>query len=434
MDTIDVSQLQQSCEDQATTMIFCYFFGWSLAFWSVGHPQLMQAANMKTDTSASAVAVAAMNTNTNTTTTSPDRDTDTDTEHYQNENDTAITADDERDSNKDHVFSFAKALCNALKQTVTSTGSIAMVAGFLTACVPPLQDAVFDAGGALRFLGAALESLGQASSPISTMVVAASMVPIPVVTPEPAADAAAVRVRREEIEMTSSGNEWNKTPQHTNALEDQDREQSDENPIMSDPNFGPHQPRQQPPNDEQQKQPYRRRLCRAVTRRSIRILQAATRSTPEMRRLHVWFVLSRLVLSPAFVVGAIVGLDCGTNVLSSVPPLAKLVVIVNASLPGALVVVVLLKSNPDLAETAAAVAKGKCSRCIHYIYRYINLVAPSPSVNHLTRRPYPLSNSYPILSCRSVFAELSLVDSHDFGLDGGRIMDYRSGRERPVLL
>jgi hypothetical protein len=79
-----------------------------------------------------------------------------------------------------------------------------------------------------------------------------------------------------------------------------------------------------------------------------------------MRRLHVWFVLSRLVLSPALVVGAIVGLDCGTNVLSSVPPLAKLVVIVNASLPGALVVVVLLKSNPDLAETAAAVAKGKC--------------------------------------------------------------------------
>jgi cytochrome bd-type quinol oxidase subunit 2 len=75
-----------------------------------------------------------------------------------------------------------------------------------------------------------------------------------------------------------------------------------------------------------------------------------------MRRLHIWFVLSRLILSPAVVVATVVGLDCG-GLLGSVPALAKLVVIVNSALPGALVVVVLLKSSSDLAETASAVAR-----------------------------------------------------------------------------
>ena len=55
---------------------------------------------------------------------------------------------------------------------------------------------------------------------------------------------------------------------------------------------------------------------------------------------------------------AIVGLDCsGVLASSGVPDLAKLVLIVNSSVPGALIVVVLLKSNPDLHETAGVVAK-----------------------------------------------------------------------------
>jgi predicted permease len=349
--TIDVSELQQSCEDQATTMIFCYFFSWSLAFWSFGHPQLMQAANMKTETVATTTNQSPISIDASAPVASASPDTDTVPEHCKNEND--MEDQDSQPASHDDIgdhtaeessndrFSFAKVLWNALKQTATSPGFIAMVAGFLTACVPPLQGALFDPGGALRFLGAALEALGQASSPISTIVVAASMVPLPV-TPEPP-------VSREEV-VESSCNELHESPQ--NAQEDQEPA---ENPIMSDPNFGPYQRRPHPHD-----QPYRRRLSRAVSASSRRLYQAATRSTPEMRRLHVWFVLSRLVLSPALVVAGILGLDCGTNVLSSVPPLAKLVVIVNASLPGALVVVVLLKSNPDLAETAAAVAKGKC--------------------------------------------------------------------------
>lgn len=89
----------------------------------------------------------------------------------------------------------------------------------------------------------------------------------------------------------------------------------------------------------------------------MRMIQAVPRSPPEMMRLHVWFCLSRLVLTPAFVVALILALDCSSELLSGVPNLAKLVIIVNAALPGALIVIVLLKSNEEMAETAAAVAK-----------------------------------------------------------------------------
>jgi hypothetical protein len=82
------------------------------------------------------------------------------------------------------------------------------------------------------------------------------------------------------------------------------------------------------------------------------------RSTPEMRRLHLWFNISRLLVTPAVIVGLILAFDCtSSGVLNNVPNLAKLVIIVNSALPGALIVVVLLKSNDECADTAAAVSK-----------------------------------------------------------------------------
>jgi hypothetical protein len=95
-----------------------------------------------------------------------------------------------------------------------------------------------------------------------------------------------------------------------------------------------------------------------VRRQSARLVEVLPlRSSPEQRRLLTWFTLSRLILAPAVVIGLIVTLDCATAVLSSVPPLAKLVVIFNASVPGALIVVVLLKAQPHLGDTAAAISK-----------------------------------------------------------------------------
>ena len=89
----------------------------------------------------------------------------------------------------------------------------------------------------------------------------------------------------------------------------------------------------------------------------MRVIKAMPRSKPEMIRLHLWFCLSTLVLNPAAIVGLVLALDCSGNLLSGVPSLAKLVLIINSALPGALIVIVLLKSREDMSETAAVVAK-----------------------------------------------------------------------------
>ena len=189
----------------------------------------------------------------------------------------------------------------AIKQTTTSPGFVAMVLAFITACIPPLQSALFEPGGALRFFGSAMEALGTASSPISTIVVAASLVPA---TPLLLQD------------NTNSDNDQHNTPaDETDDDEQQSSPIIDERPGMTDPNFGPYQrPR------------HRRRgrrdsrfsgLRQSMRSSSMRILQAIPRSTPEMRRLHLWFNISRLFVTPAVIVGLILAFDCtSSNVLS----------------------------------------------------------------------------------------------------------------------
>jgi predicted permease len=248
---------------------------------------------------------------------------------FQEGRDDQITEEPRRDERTGSTTgfelpSFLYNFCKALKQTFTSPGFLAMVAGFITACIPPLQQALFDSNGSLRFLGPAVETLGLSSPAVSIMVVAASLVrPSPPLLIE-----------------QSTISEEESIPE--------------ENPLMSDPNFGPF-PRQEPPGRLRSSL---REFRQSMRSGSMRILQAVPRSTPEIRRMHIWFTLSRLILTPAVVVGVILALDdCGAGVLGGVPYIAKLVVIVNSSLPGALIIVVVLKSNPDLSETAAAVAK-----------------------------------------------------------------------------
>jgi auxin efflux carrier family protein len=303
--------LYQQCVATSNTMIFVYFFAWSFLFWSLGHQQLLQAAN-------------------------------------------------QRLGQPPPVGTTLKLFWVALQQTLTSPGFIAMVLGFITACIPPLQHALFSPGGAIRFLGAALETLGGASSPISTMVVAASLVPPREKEPDEESSEPVRAVPSTDGESSSeppiaeaSMDPLEYSNESIPALTKQNDESSptqqsqpagpDESPIMSDPNFGTLR--------------YRHSLVvQSLRRRSTLIVSKLRRSDPQMRKLHIWFTLSRLILAPALICALMMGLDCG-GLLATVPPLAKLVVIVNAALPGALIVVVLLKSNPALSDTAAVVAK-----------------------------------------------------------------------------
>ncbi len=343
-ETQDSAYLQRQCVAQSTTMIFCYFFSWSFIFWSFGNRQLMQAASKRNEeihtineelandipaTKDVELEDQGCGKSVETGETTYRGKDDASEERHSSEEEpiearnentivtTVVTSLEEQEQQ----LSMMQSICSALKQTVTSAGFIAMMAAFVTACIPPLQKALFEAGEPLRFLGSALETLGIASSPISTMVVAASLVP-----PRP------------------------HCPEQSSEYEEQLNNIVDENPGMSDPNFGPYRRR---PQRSSRFQNFRRSFRNG----SMRVIQAVPRSTPEMIRLHVWFCLSRLVLTPAVIVGLILALDCNGNLLSGVPNLAKLVIIVNSALPGALIVIVLLKSKDEMAETAAAVAK-----------------------------------------------------------------------------
>jgi len=334
-------------------MIFCYFFSWSFIFWSLGNRQLMMAATKRHD------EVVRNSEEQNATVRSKDdlssiKDTEqqepgcimsddagetlhNEPNHNEANNQQAKLDDrlelEERPaaaSSSDkhaHTIGLCESFVIASKQTVTSAGFIAMAAAFITACIPPLQRALFETGGPLRFLGSAVETLGIASSPISTMIVAASLVP----------------PRRQNPD---------ETPSSTNLTqpEEQGIHCIDENPAMSDPNFGPYR-------RHSRRSSRIHNIRRSLRSSSMRIIKALPRSKPEMIRLHVWFCLSTLVLNPAAIVGLVLALDCGGNLLSGVPNLAKLVLIINSALPGALIVIVLLKSREDMSETAAVVAK-----------------------------------------------------------------------------
>ncbi|CAJ1944553.1 unnamed protein product [Cylindrotheca closterium] len=325
-DGLSPEEMEEKCVEQANTLIFCYFFGFMFLFWGVGYPQLIGAAQEK--------ALEASNASTKSEESRQEEEPPSQTENshqspspvgidageadqQQNEENSAIgdtRAKDDRGSEENRFGVFSNTI-NACKKTFTSPGFIASILGFITACIPPLQRALFEAEAPLRFLGSAIEALGTASSSMSTIIVAASLVP-----PKDESDSA-----REVNTSHENGNVGDLVATPTNV-------QGDRRARITS-------------------------LRHSISSRSIRMVKAMTRSTPEMRRLYLWFCLSRLVVAPAFVVGIVLALDCGFHVLDPVPNLALLVVIVNSCLPGASIIVVLLKSQMVLEETATVVAK-----------------------------------------------------------------------------
>ena len=361
---VDVATLQRQCIAQSNTMIFCSFFSWSLAFWSVGHRQLMRAAHdrhrdttnvaMETETNDNNSNVNNINERTIQEQTRKEMDEGmgagangvnvVGNEVQKTDENAAIEPSsieeerNERGRRDEPTDGWWVTFWHALKQTMASPGFMAMTAAFITACIPPLQKALFEGGGSLRFLGSAMETLGNASSPLSTMVVAASLVAPP-----------------QQVQGDERSDDMGPDTRRNHHADDvEEFHVIDENPGMTDPNFGPYRRRQR-----QRRRSSRFQNLRLSMRRvSEGMRKTVPRTSQEMLRLHVWFCTSRLLITPAIIVGLILALDCsGGDWFGTVPNLAKLVVIVNASLPGALIVIVLLKCDERMAETASVVAK-----------------------------------------------------------------------------
>lgn len=193
---------------------------------------------------------------------------------------------DGEDKTTEQHLTLKDRVIQTIKDVICSPGFVALVLGFVTACIIPLQNALFNPGGSLRFIGSALEALTQSAVTFANIIVAASL-----------------------AEFT---------------------ERSDRKP------------------DEET-------LTRQTTKESI---MANFACTSEMRkeslRRNMWHLIARLFVTPGVVCIVLVVLDCG-NFISSVSPMCKLVLLVNSSVPGALMVVVILKTE-GLSKTASYVS------------------------------------------------------------------------------
>lgn len=336
--------MQKECTAQANTMIFCYFFSWNIAFWILGNPQLLRAGQLKRKEQAKdqteitlseqndeeANGVFDNNDKNDEISTNESKQSEGEQQsiasvpHNHDDTSTIIQIqkvkeeeeeEEERlntvDCLKGQMTKFCSWIWNIIKQPATSPGFIAMILALITASISPLQRALFDSGGALRFLGSAVETLGVASAPLSTIVVAATLVP-----PE---------MDKEDDEMIyheSQNHEDSAVNHDTNAALELD----DKPVILIDPNSRPNEQGLR----RQQFQSFRQSISQSSKSLYHKAASVTTaiipRSTQEMRKLHVWFCVSRLVITPAVIVGLIMAMDYTEwSVFQKVPNLAKLV-------------------------------------------------------------------------------------------------------------
>jgi len=325
----------KSCVDESNAMIFVYFFAWNLLYWIIGYPTLVAAGKrrqMKNDANSLSLTEP-HNPPLDDTTFKNDEEGDNQERHSNKSTIASLPEDTEEDDverNKPEEDAQndpgarkrfkgpIKLFTNAIIQTLKSPGFVAMVLGVITACIPPLRDALFSTGGPLRFLGSALESLGRAGASVGTLVVAASLVHQANAAGENMpAQGADTEVGT--LNVSTSNNENSTSMGSTNSLRESMR---------------------------------RRRS--SISQLSIRAMNAIKKRQPTLR-MHFWFCFSRLLVTPAVVCLLIIAGDCG-GILNGVPNLAKLVVIVNACLPGAQLIVLTLKAR-GLSDSASVVAQ-----------------------------------------------------------------------------
>jgi len=277
-DNASAEEMETDCVEQSNQMIFVYFFAWNLMFWIFGNQILVRAGNR-------------------------------------------LKLGKEGDDDCRQSESYYKQVIFGLKAVLTSSGFIAMVLGLITASIPPLQRSLFESGGALRFIGSAIQSLAAASPSLSTIIVAASLV-------KETDD-----LMNGKTNITESDNNVQLRSMET----DENCSEGVEMKAKSDRDDSLLSTQTSPLSDGNH--------------------MRLSFTSPSLRnsKMIVWFGLSRLVLSPALVCTFLVGLDCG-GVLMEINPLAKMVILLNSAVPGALIVVIVLKTR-ELTETATIVAE-----------------------------------------------------------------------------
>ena len=321
----------KSCVDESNAMIFVYFFAWNLLYWIIGYSTLVAAGKRRQmknvdelsstqprcpsdsalDNELSQVHIEGDSNQQSNITTTQSQSEDMDVNDVERNKTEEIV--DYQSETRQQFKSLLQLFSNAMKQTLKSPGFVAMVLGVITACIPPLRDALFETGGSLRFFGSALESLGRAGASVGTLVVAASLV--------------------------HQANTDESKPAQIN-----DTEVGTLNATISDTIAG----------DSTNFRESMRRRRSSLSQFSTRVMNAIKIRKASFR-MHCWFTVSRLIVTPAIVCLLIIAGNC-SGILDRVPSLAKLVVIVNSCLPGAQLIVLTLKSR-GLSDSASIVAQ-----------------------------------------------------------------------------
>jgi hypothetical protein len=316
----------RSCTEQSNAMIFIYFFAWNLVYWIFGHPTLV-AAGKKRQMNSERLQTAMEHQRSVDSSESEasegdievhnDIDPNNVSDRIDNEEATNVQPEGDQMIHRAHgtrVRSMFQQVANGMLKTFKSPGFLAMVLGFITACIPPLRNALFSPGGALRFLGSALEALGSASAAVGTLICAASL-------NHQASD-----------DTPGAGNN------DRLVCQSQAEQTQDHGEVSTSRDF----------------RAVMQRRRSSITQFSIKTMAAIRRRKPTIR-MHTWFFFSRHIVTPAIVCLIILAMDCG-SFLDDVPSLAKMVVIVNSGLPGAQLIVLTLKAK-GLSDSASIVAK-----------------------------------------------------------------------------
>lgn len=315
-DMDEEDDLMDICNKQANSVVFTYFFGFNLVFWSVGHHTLR-----------------------NCRVSQQDEDAALSREHYEYGTVTSgdgsapgISSGWSLASGQRYIVSKLVIIKNAVGEILASPGFIAMLLGFFTSCIGPMQRALFDTGGSLRVIGSALESLSNAGTTFATIIVAASLVKKGeehYLDEAPDGSTGDLGEEREEP-ISCSDKECVVDISANNLDEDVNRERNNE--VLDD----------------------------TENAETIESLNGGTRgrvilTTPpkyEDIKISIWQVSSRLLVTPGIVLFLLMQLECW-GMLGSIPNIAKLVLLINSAVPGALVVVVILKAEGLACEAAA---------------------------------------------------------------------------------
>mmetsp|Transcript_3646 Transcript_3646/g.9266 ORF Transcript_3646/g.9266 Transcript_3646/m.9266 type:complete len:551 (+) Transcript_3646:171-1823(+) len=355
------------CVDQSNAMIFVYFFGYNLVFWILGYPALVAAGQKRQMNNTGSLSTTELSVPVDSFKNEDSEiiinvNAEIEREEQSSGNNIPTEGDDEEfeenqsagersqiqstaDDATARIRKILQLFANALLQTIKSPGFIAMIAGFITACIPPLRYALFSSGGALRFFGSAMESLGKASASVGTLVVAASL----------------VHQSTDDSAFTENAHDSIATPQaapHANY-----ENGTAELELSSENNTRKRVGGEESTSDTALTQQHSKDLRSSMRRRRSSISRMSSTAIAEIRRrkptirMHAWFIFSRLIAAPAIVCLLIMAMDCG-GVLDGIPnvALAKMVVIVNAGLPGAQLIVLTLKSK-ELSDSASIVAQ-----------------------------------------------------------------------------